>query len=352
MIERPVIYGNGYISTEGQQSFDLDDSDEEEDFIDHTLNPNILPDEGFRSASEEEQVFIVPKPTFREILAIPSYPFFFAKTLIQIGYEPLPPYRAKSLFGFGPTRMYLPGAFTYVRYIYTVDGFSGLFRGLGCYVASGLAHRYTSGLVQQFAEDRMPHVPPDQHSAVAKFARKTAVDVVSNGWAVLASQPFYVMALRCVAQFVGGETKYSSFNVFANAGVIYSEEGIQGFFAGLVPRLCLEVSTVLAFNALVESGRWLTGHSDGRNKGEGSMDNFRCILARLLVTSLTYPLALISTIAAVNNCGLDATRPPMMPVYRSFRDIADDLSSTKQLTRGSKLFVRQLPYVPSANKSS
>ena len=38
------------------------------------------------------------------------------------------------------------------------------------------------------------------------------------------------MALRCMAQAVGGETTYSSWNVFQNCIEIYRGEGISGFF--------------------------------------------------------------------------------------------------------------------------
>jgi len=47
-----------------------------------------------------------------------------------------------------------------------------------------------------------------------------------------------------MAQFVGGETNYSSWNIFANALEIYRSDGISGFFYGLIPRMLFEVSTI------------------------------------------------------------------------------------------------------------
>mgnify|MGYP001810657105 CR=1 FL=1 len=89
------------------------------------------------------------------------------------------------------------------------------------------------------------------------------------------------MALRCMAQFVGGETNYSSWNVFQNTVEIYRGEGVAGFFrwikkiqqqkklslinkqqkiliymkhfsisSGLIPRLLFEASTIAIANTV------------------------------------------------------------------------------------------------------
>ena len=58
------------------------------------------------------------------------------------------------------------------------------------------------------------------------------------------------MAVRCMVQFVGGETDYSSWNVFQNAITIYRNEGLGGFFSGLVPRLIFETSTIALTNLI------------------------------------------------------------------------------------------------------
>lgn len=39
-----------------------------------------------------------------------------------------------------------------------------------------------------------------------------------------------VMCLRTMAQFIGGETRYSSWNIIKNGLEIYRYEGVQGFF--------------------------------------------------------------------------------------------------------------------------
>ncbi|KAI0983625.1 hypothetical protein GJ496_002795 [Pomphorhynchus laevis] len=290
------------------------------------------------SSYSEELPVITPKLTVKEILAIPTYPLYFAKTLIQLGYEPLPPYKAKSLFGFGSTRMYLPGVFTYMRYIYIVDGPSGLFRGLGCSIVNGIVMRWTNSFTKEYIEDRIPYSSSNK-SSIAKFTRKTMVEIVASSWAVLLSQPFYIMTIRCMSQFIGGETVYSSFNIFKNLSVIYDNHGFQGFFVGFVPRLCLEASTIIMFNALVECGKKFVPHNMDK---DDRIENFITILSRIFVTSVTYPLALVSTISVINNCGLDAGIPPLMPIYKNWCEILNDLTQKGHINRGSRLFIR--PY--------
>lgn len=88
-------------------------------------------------------------------------------------------------------------------------------------------------------------VPADEEqSEFNEFKRKVSRDVTIKMWAIVVSHPFHVMALRCMSQFVGGETNYSSWNIFHNAMEIYRGEGISGFFNGLIPRMLFEVSTI------------------------------------------------------------------------------------------------------------
>jgi len=62
---------------------------------------------------------------------------------------------------------------------------------------------------------------------------------------------FTVMAIRAMAQFIGRETNYSSINIFQNFHEIYRQQGIGGFFVGLIPRWFLEISTIVISNVLI-----------------------------------------------------------------------------------------------------
>ena len=57
-----------------------------------------------------------------------THPFDLAKTLIQIGHEPLAPKPTRSIFG--TPQLSLPSVFVYIGHIKKKDGFFGMYRGL------------------------------------------------------------------------------------------------------------------------------------------------------------------------------------------------------------------------------
>ena len=57
-----------------------------------------------------------------------THPFDLAKTLIQIGHEPLAPKPTRSIFG--TPQHSLPSVFVYIGHIKKKDGFFGMYRGL------------------------------------------------------------------------------------------------------------------------------------------------------------------------------------------------------------------------------
>lgn len=68
-----------------------------------------------------------------------TYPFELAKTLIQIGYEPLPAYPTRNIWG--KPKIALPGVFSYLGFIIREDGhFSAIFRGLSYRIVERLAY--------------------------------------------------------------------------------------------------------------------------------------------------------------------------------------------------------------------
>lgn len=54
--------------------------------------------------------------------------------------------------------------------------------------------------------------------------------------------------VREIAQLVGGETKYSS--IFKCITCIGNEEGISGFFAGLIPNLIADYITIWGISVI------------------------------------------------------------------------------------------------------
>lgn len=62
-------------------------------------------------------------------MTVGGHPLDLAKTLIQVGHEPLAPKHTKTWMG--KPKLSLPSVFLYMGHIRRQDGFFGLYRGLG-----------------------------------------------------------------------------------------------------------------------------------------------------------------------------------------------------------------------------
>lgn len=186
----------------------------------------------------------------RAAIALLGHPFDYVKILIQLGYEPLPPYATKTLFG--TPKLALPNVFTYLGYIRRVDGQFGWFRGVKYKIASSLIYNFvyinTSEIATRFVvvdevEDEAT-VEGDQRmnrkSKNPTFSRenleKTIESLMRETFckflALAASYPLHVMVIRSCAQFVGRETIYD--NMGSGVRDILDNSGIRGLYAGLV----------------------------------------------------------------------------------------------------------------------
>jgi len=286
------------------------------------------------------------------LMQIPAYPLQFAKALIQIGYEPLPPFRSRNLFG--NTVYYYPNVFKYMRYIYSVEGATGLFRGVGMRVASHVVATLGHNKVLEYFDDEQndDDLRSEKQTQVEKtkneddveaFIKLTSKDLAARCFAITISHPLHVMAFRCMAQFVGGEDIYSSWNVIQNTTQIYKGEGILGFFGGLVPRLCFEVSAIIITNTCTYLFRIYVS----RDKEITFISE---LASAMLASSIAYPLSVVSTVSAISGSDLVAARPPKMPLYSNWIEILKDLYESNQLKRGTSSFYRRyLPAFMDAN---
>lgn len=73
-------------------------------------------------------------------------------------------------------------------------------------------------------------------------------DLVSRVTAIIVSHPFHVITIRMMAQFVGREAKYNG--IFGSIVEIYRENGIKGFFSGLIPRILGDVISLILASTL------------------------------------------------------------------------------------------------------
>ena len=289
---------------------------------------------------------------FKATSVVISHPIEYGKTLIQLGYEPIPPFATRTLMG--KQAIGLPGIFSYLGYIKERDGILGLWRGLHHKLVVVAVHSFGSQLgfnVFDFVTGIPPPNPADEGSILeeevddeispsvrSKVKQATNVllrDCSAKAFAVVLSQPFHVMTVRCMAQFVGRETKYSAFLISTQS--VIADSGWKGFFSGLVPRLVGELATITLTHALIHAVR-ISFPEASRRIDKGM--NVTSTVIGILATSFTYPLTVVGNCMAVSASGLVAGSPPYMPHLASWTHAWTELSRHNQLDRGSSVLKR------------
>ncbi|NXH89302.1 MTCH2 protein, partial [Edolisoma coerulescens] len=306
-------------------------------------------------------------------LTVLSQPLMYVKVLVQVGYEPLPPTLGRNIFG---RQVYqLPGLFSYAKHIVKVDGRAGLFKGLAPRLcSSAIGTVVHSKVLQELPTPPWGQcplcgglLPPDSSfplqpgtskkepvSSLEQVLKETSREMVARSAATLITHPFHVITLRCMVQFIGRETKYSgTLNAFAT---IYREEGILGFFAGLIPRLLGDILSLWLCNMLAYLiNTYALENGVGSAPGSGvpsllsqvstmtEMKSYSQAVTGFFASMLTYPFVLVSNLMAVNNCGLAGGLLPYAPTYSSWLDCWSQLHREGNMSRGNSLFFRKVP---------
>ncbi|RVE71221.1 hypothetical protein OJAV_G00072520 [Oryzias javanicus] len=259
-----------------------------------------------------------------------THPLLYVKLLIQVGHEPLPPAVGTTMFG--RRVLYLPGLFSYARHIVSVDGKRGLFRGVSPRIVSSLISAVVRGKTRQVKKK-------EEQSSLRSVLRETSHEMVVQCLSRAATYPFHVMSVRLMAQFVGREVKYGG--IFSCMIRIFKEEGVSGFYVGLLPHLLGEVLFLWCCNLLAY---FINRYAVDENLGQASaVRSYTKFVMGIGVSVLTYPFMLVADVMAVNNCGLAAGLPPRSPVFRSWLHCWTHLRQKGQLFRGSSFFFRQVP---------
>uniref|UniRef100_A0A3B5MR49 Uncharacterized protein n=1 Tax=Xiphophorus couchianus TaxID=32473 RepID=A0A3B5MR49_9TELE len=263
-------------------------------------------------------------------LTVLSHPVMYIKVLIQVGHEPLPPTLGRNLFGRQVQQ--LPGLFAYAKHIIKIDGKAGLYNGLAPRLCAGAIGTVVHSTARQVGLKTSP-------SVFALNCPQTTKEMIARSCATIVTHPFHVITLRCMVQFIGRETKYSG--MLDSIVTIYREEGIWGFFAGLVPRLLADVLSLWICNLLAHVIN--TYAIDDSMSHTGEIRNCSQAVTGFFASMLTYPFVLVSHLMAVNNCGLAGGMPPYASVYPTWVDCWKHLSREGNLGRGNSLFFRKLP---------
>uniref|UniRef100_A0A668T5X5 Mitochondrial carrier homolog 2 n=1 Tax=Oreochromis aureus TaxID=47969 RepID=A0A668T5X5_OREAU len=201
----------------------------------------------------------------------------------------------------------------------------------------------TSILFQKCQEQGTPQIlggqQKDKESSLQQVVNETTREMIARSCATIVTHPFHVITLRCMVQFIGRETKYSG--VFDSIITVYREEGILGFFAGLIPRLLGDVLSLWICNLLAHLIN--TYAIDDSMSHTGEIKNCSQAMTGFFASMLTYPFVLVSNIMAVNNCGLAGGLTPYASVYPTWVDCWKHLSREGNMSRGNSLFFRKLP---------
>ncbi|XP_023383307.1 mitochondrial carrier homolog 1 isoform X3 [Pteropus medius] len=244
------------------------------------------------------------------------------------------------------------------KYIVQVDGKIGLFRGLSPRLMSNALSTVTRGSMKKvFPPDEIEQVSnkDDMKTSLRKVVKETSYEMMMQCVSRMLAHPLHVISMRCMVQFVGREAKYSG--VLSSIGKIFKEEGLLGFFVGLIPHLLGDVVFLWGCNLLahfinaylVDDSVSDTPGGLGNDQNPGSqfsqalaIRSYTKFVMGIAVSMLTYPFLLVGDLMAVNNCGLQAGLPPYSPVFKSWIHCWKYLSVQGQLFRGSSLLFRRV----------
>uniref|UniRef100_H2YYM8 Mitochondrial carrier homolog 2 n=1 Tax=Ciona savignyi TaxID=51511 RepID=H2YYM8_CIOSA len=272
-------------------------------------------------------------------MTVVAHPFTYAKVLVQLGHEPLAPVMRRNMF-FRKQLQY-PSVFAYIKHINTTDGYVGLYRGLLPRIFANASTSITYSLVGtvsckiKLVNNKHDLCSNNRYKCDFPISQTTR-EMAARCSAIIISQPFHVIAIRTMAEFVGHETIYT--NIFTSTAEIYREDGILGFFAGIMPRLASEVITIWLCNLLAHTVNTyvLTDTTDLKD-----LRQYTHLVVGYVAQIITYPLSVTSTVMAASGTRLRAGNPPCMPVYRGWLECLKDLHKTGASNRGSSMFFRK-----------
>lgn len=326
-----------------------------------------------QNQNEHELSFEAHNDVAKLVICVVKHPFDLAKTLIQIGYEPLPSFPTRNIFG--RPKIGLPGALSYLGFVFRHEGVTGIFRGLPYNVIDYFSYRYTYNYIEKnvgkycpylqittpdLSEDsaevttteyqpapnliiklhkdgRRQNVPIDFSSSFDELTRVVARDGLCITGALVASYPFHVLLIRNFASFVGKETVYDF--PFSAIKDIVNNEGLLGFYSGFVPRLIGELSCLVVTKSII-----ILLIKPYCNTPEYS--SILTTIVNFIVPAVLYPFNLVSTVMAVNGCkSIQAAN--LEPEFISWTECWNHLSSMGNLKRGSSIIWRFQTLPPS-----
>lgn len=127
------------------------------------------------------------------------------------------------------------------------------------------------------------------------------------------TNPIWVLNTRMVVKKEDGDGKPSKRGTLETAMKIFKEEGIQGFFQGLLPALILVINPVIQYTVFERlKGMWMARKAGAALSG---LDFFLLgAVSKLCATTITYPYIVVKTRMQLKQTGEESTR------YKSLLD--------------------------------
>ncbi|XP_016997604.2 mitochondrial carrier homolog 2 [Drosophila takahashii] len=264
------------------------------------------------------------------------YPYEMAKVLIQLGHEPLParPFHLPLLHR--RPRLFLPGVHQYVQHIRRLDGHGGMYRGLTARLAASTVDYLLGDLLLALLHFKPYKRGAKEEPSLKEFGWNLARNSLRLATAVALSQPFYVVMVRQVAQFVGRERVYEG--LCGSLMTLVKQEGWAGLFAGMMPRLLGEMCVLGVTSLLSHLCLRLIPMSRQQQQ-------YNAVIIQMLASLVAYPLEVTAACMAGTGAPLAACEPPSMPLYNHWADCLSDLYARGGHNRGAILFWRTVPRI-------
>ena len=295
----------------------------------------------------------IPERILNGVIIIPfSHPIRLVTNLIQFGHEPVLPYRRYNMI-LQQFFWYYPGLFGYAQHIVRERGWLALYRGVVPSVIEGVVREVVLDQVRPWMLSLVNRLPleeidtvgndtPDNvdnltttRATLVRAAKGFVILSVSGCLTEVVTRPFKVMALRAIAQHVGQESVYSSIQQAVTQ--IYHEEGIAGFYSGLVPAMLEHLVSSFTFEVTLVVIEEVTKIIPSSLMKVGLV-LMKVPLAAYLANHYSYPYRLVSNMMAINNSGLAAASVH----FSNWRGCWEHLSSTGNLHRASSTFFPRL----------
>ena len=307
-----------------------------------------------RNAPEEGFVAYVT----RTLLVVPIYPLRLVQVLVQMGYEVSPPERRYSYL-FRQYMYYYPGLYGYAKRIVAQDGWKAIYCGVSSWAVSEIISLTARGFFAPLVKKGVDKLPltvvasngdvPDNEANIettrAVLVRATRFflnSILLKATVQFITHPFHVVSIRIATQYIGKETIYR--NVLQSLREIYQEEGIAGFFSGIIPVLIGHVFQSLMYVSLMVFFDILIMNIPTKTTKLLVRGLIEAPLLHYIPRTYSYPFFLASNMMAVNNCHLKAGLPPMMPRFNGWTDCFRYLKSSRLLYRGSVVILPRFAY--------